>query len=304
MLYSVLVNKPAVVAACIHLRMNASKRLDDGDWSFIEALVELLQPFRTATLEFEKDAACISEVIPRLVWIEKQLEKVVHVRFQLVQLKQFLLERLRFRFYNDLLEETRTREVVYNIEDIPYFTVATTLDPRFRQKYMKSAAYSGAAIDKIKDIVRDFGDEMAHTPGQTVTMNARPPAPAAGAGSGSWEGLDDGEEASSDENEAPALMTIQEEIEKYLATKNIPLNMDPLIWWKENAATFPRLAKVAKCFLTAPAGNQSSETAFLVAKNVCGGNRGRLLPENTRMIHFLRCNLPSVGYNTFKLPSV
>lgn len=114
---------------------------------------------------------------------------------------------------------------------------------------------------------------------------------------------DDNETSSGDENEAQ-VMTVQEEMEKYLNLRNIDVNLDPLRWWKENAAAFPRLAKAAKIYLSAPAGNQSSETAFLVAKNVCGGNRGRLLPENNRMLHFLRCNLAAVGFNTFNLPKV
>lgn len=192
-------------------------------------------------------------------------------------------------------------QAFYNIEEISYYSVATTLDLLFRQKYFKSAAYSGAAINVIKSMNFDFEDEIIPiTQELGPSASKRPRLAVTTATSSSWEGLDNEGNISDSETEAPS-MTLNEKLEDYLKLKNVYMDLNPLIWWKENKTKYPKLAKIARIYLSAPAGNQSSESAFLVAKNICGGKRGSLLPENTRMLHFLKCNLPAVRFNVFHL---
>ncbi|KAI7789392.1 putative zinc finger BED domain-containing protein 1-like [Triplophysa rosa] len=46
---------------------------------------------------------------------------------------------------------------------------------------------------------------------------------------------------------------VKEEVERYQGVLTLPLESNPLAWWKDNESQFPHAAKLAKCFLGVPA---------------------------------------------------
>jgi len=59
--------------------------------------------------------------------------------------------------------------------------------------------------------------------------------------------------------------------------------------------------KIAMKYLSAPISSVESERHFKSAKNLTGGNRTRLLPENVHRLLFLKHNLSAVGFNSHLL---
>ncbi len=57
-------------------------------------------------------------------------------------------------------------------------------------------------------------------------------------------------------------ITIKEEATSYMAAKGIPVDGDPLAWWKDNEGKYPHIAKMARCYLAVPATSVPSERVF------------------------------------------
>jgi len=70
----------------------------------------------------------------------------------------------------------------------------------------------------------------------------------------------------------------------------VPINHDPLSWWKENCHRFPRIWALAAKYLCVPATSVSSERVFSTAGLVVNRLRSRLSPEHVDMLLFLRKN--------------
>src|SRR5688572_12775531 len=83
-----------------------------------------------------------------------------------------------------------------------------------------------------------------------------------------------------------------DEINRYQAlTAASPLS-DPLAWWAANEKVFPRLAKLAKKYLSVPATSVPSERAFSSASNVDTRHRHTMDPgtlEKCVLIHHYFC---------------
>ena len=79
---------------------------------------------------------------------------------------------------------------------------------------------------------------------------------------------------------------LRDEYSYFLEEPAIHPNSNPLIWWKQNAQKFPKVALVAKRFLCAPATSVPSERVFSAAGNIVNKKRCSLLPENVNTLIF------------------
>ncbi|XP_034174846.1 E3 SUMO-protein ligase ZBED1-like [Osmia lignaria lignaria] len=80
------------------------------------------------------------------------------------------------------------------------------------------------------------------------------------------------------------------EFQTYLLETQINHNLCPLVWWKMHENKYPRLAKLAKMYLSIPATSISSEHAISTAGNIVSSNCSYLLPENIDLMVFLHRN--------------
>ena len=70
------------------------------------------------------------------------------------------------------------------------------------------------------------------------------------------------------------------ELERYLRQPTVPLNHDPLSWWKEHSRLFLILSNIAEKYLCVPATSVPSERVFSAAGLVLNRLRSRLSPEH------------------------
>lgn len=87
---------------------------------------------------------------------------------------------------------------------------------------------------------------------------------------------------------------ISRELEHFLEM-DIPKNsetdyIDPVVFWKQHASTFPHLLKVALTLCAIPASSGESERLFSAAGWLCNGKKNRLTKLNLAAKVFLCCN--------------
>ena len=84
----------------------------------------------------------------------------------------------------------------------------------------------------------------------------------------------------------------ESELEQYLSDPAIPLQTDPLVWWRAHELQYPIMSRLARKFLSIPATSVSSKRLFSAAGQVVSKLRSRLLPDNVNTLIFLNKNLP------------
>ena len=88
--------------------------------------------------------------------------------------------------------------------------------------------------------------------------------------------------------------TSEQEVELYKAEQKQALGVNPLHWWREHAARFPRLAILARLYLQIPATSASSERLFSCFGNIYTDRRLSLKTETAQAILFLHYNQKNV----------
>ena len=86
-------------------------------------------------------------------------------------------------------------------------------------------------------------------------------------------------------------VSCQDELDLYFAEKPVARDVQPLKWWKENNARFPRLADVARVLLSIPATPVPAERIFSTAGLTVTKLRSCLKPESVDALIFLHDNL-------------
>ena len=71
--------------------------------------------------------------------------------------------------------------------------------------------------------------------------------------------------------------SVEAELNAYTRVQQVPLDTDPLMWWKQHVQEFPRLARMARQHLAVPATSASPERLFSSVGLVKSDLRGSLL---------------------------
>ncbi|KAK0153618.1 Zinc finger BED domain-containing protein 1 [Merluccius polli] len=85
--------------------------------------------------------------------------------------------------------------------------------------------------------------------------------------------------------------SIELELNRYLQTVEADGETNPLEWWRQHEANFPRVASLAKKYLCIQATSAPSERAFSTSGNIITCRRSALKPERVNQLVFLAHNL-------------
>ena len=77
----------------------------------------------------------------------------------------------------------------------------------------------------------------------------------------------------------------------YRLTGCIPVDENPLAWWRSNEHKYPHIAKLARRYLAVPGTSVPSERVFSTAGDIVTASRSRLLAENVDKLIFLQKNM-------------
>ena len=70
---------------------------------------------------------------------------------------------------------------------------------------------------------------------------------------------------------------VETELNVYTRVHQVPLDTDPLMWWKKHVQEFPRLTRMVRQHLAVPTTSVSPERLFRSVGLVKSDLRGRLL---------------------------
>ena len=71
-------------------------------------------------------------------------------------------------------------------------------------------------------------------------------------------------------------------MELYLSLPTLGGQIKPLEWWRMNEIQYPRMAQMARDYLTIAATSVPSEQCFSISKNLITSNRNQLLGKTVR----------------------
>jgi len=251
-------------------------------WSLLEKLVDLLEPFEELTRQLSSDDATLADVIPVVTALQLTLER--HENDTGVQtMKGVLLDELKTRFAS--------------MHKQSLLVVATVVDPRYKTKFFTDERLDDArkmVVTAVRSSQSPAAEEDANPP-----ATKRPRTEATTKLSNIMDDiLERGVRPASEveqqrvvEAAVPGTDSAEEQVRLYLAQPNIPRSESPTAWWQANAGLFPQVAEVARRYLSAPATSVPSERLFSAAGLIYTDRRNRLLPERAEMLLFIRHNL-------------
>ena len=171
-----------------------------------------------------------------------------------------------------------------DIEKNTILSVATLLDPRFKNKFFSESDTRATAVETINSKL----SVMANDDGVSIV----PPPIRSKQTKGIWNCFSEIIEKSG----ACVLgETDDTDIEQYLREPLIQFHRaNSYLWWKENKHCFVQLSRLARRYLALPPTSVVSERVFSTAGDIYDEKRNRLAPERAEMLLFIKKNFALV----------
>uniref|UniRef100_A0A8C5N3T4 BED-type domain-containing protein n=1 Tax=Gouania willdenowi TaxID=441366 RepID=A0A8C5N3T4_GOUWI len=259
--------------------------LKPEQWILTEELTQILEPFEGATVFLSGEQYLTLSALPQLVQTLKK--STLSPAFETTPVKAF--QNLAAEQITDRWKDLFT----FKPEDPNTALLAAAMDPQFRKLKFLSSEESfkvQSTIHTMALTVRRQG-RQPNEQGNESTTNTEEECPATQAQGSSRNVLGSSSDSScSDEEDEKQNREVQREVLQYFGEHPLSKKEDPLSWWRENAARYPTLAKLAKSFLSIPATSTPSERLFSAAGNIASKRRASLTPDHVNMLTFLHCN--------------
>ncbi|XP_039592106.1 E3 SUMO-protein ligase ZBED1-like [Polypterus senegalus] len=267
-IYSALTDK--------NLKKNARDiaTLSDDDVKVAEEVLQLLKPLKmVTTLLSTETAPSVSMILPLKTRILQSMAPSEEDSTITGDVKTAIREDLKPRYTSPP-----------TLQD--YLHRSTALDPRFKSlSHLDLALRLRTYSDLTTEIVSSLGTEDCEerqyaAPTGTDTSPPQKKSAMAELFGETFAQKDMVSKAFAD--------TIKEEVVSYEAASGIPVDGDPLTWWKSNECKYPHLATMARHHLAVPGTSVPMERVFSTAGDTVTAKRSTLYPENVDILMFLK----------------
>lgn len=285
-------------------------QLLDSEWKILEELVQILDLFKGSSDSLEgakyPTLGLVIPLIARIIaLLENNAPNILPVTTFCSEVQSFALHcwaDLRKRWLGQkVTTQANTRLQIQQLEKkaiTDVHRVAAVLDPRVKTKknlYTTLFTLEECAA-AIQQAYREFKYHI-YAPSLELNQpnsNSNSNAPNAPRVSNIMQKLFEDDDYTSES---------KDEIQVYWYLKNsIKLHEDPFKWWSDNCKQFPKLAAMAKIYLSVPASQAPSERVFSVAPLTVTHKRRKLDPHRVARLVFIRKNMKL--YNELKLLKV
>ncbi|KYN02015.1 Zinc finger BED domain-containing protein 4 [Cyphomyrmex costatus] len=265
-------------------------------WSIVENVLRVLQPFEEITKILSSDCETIGYVIPAIIILHSYLSKR-QKDAGIVMLKEELKKAMEERLFNST-----------GFKDRKCFVLATILDPRFKTKFLSDENKARQwIITELLEMNNTVIEDINNTQSNISSFQKKNISETR---DDIWKCFDDiinNSKSDNDNNfEDPSSETLfknqpsdrtekiaiyNAELTKYLMLPLSPRNEDPLIWWKTHVLEYPNLKTLVLKYLSAPPSSMHSERLFNAGKLVYSDNRNKLSSKNAEILLFIMKNL-------------
>ncbi|XP_065126269.1 zinc finger BED domain-containing protein 4-like [Paramisgurnus dabryanus] len=286
MIQSILEQKRTLCAFAADHELPAS--MTANHWALLEKTMIVLSPFEELTRAISSSSSTTADVIPTISVLKRLLSQERDTDARIKTMKSTLLQAVNTRFGN--------------IEDEPLYSLATLLDPRYKDRcFTNEEAAMHAKNALIQEVEKR--EKALETTATTALATAADPAEmvshAKASGSSGHTSkstfmmmFDEVLNKEQEESEGGIIQTSAlVQVQAYMTEKLIPRSENPFQYWAVNNSRFPALAATASAFLSAPCTSVESERLFSTASNIKDEKRNRLLAERAEMLIFLKKNL-------------
>ncbi|XP_077389161.1 E3 SUMO-protein ligase ZBED1-like [Festucalex cinctus] len=263
--------------------------LDAEQWNLIEELTQVLGPFEGATAFLSGEQCVTLSALPQLVHNLKK--SMLSSTFKTASATAFQAQ------VAEQITEKWQKLFSFQPEAPNTVLLAAALDPRFRKlKFLpdEEVFKVQCTIQSMALVVRmearhsnESGNEEATAKTKDRLSTKYGSLLKSILGSPSDSSSSDEEEEDEDEQLSQA---VQKEVLQYFGEQPLSKKENPLAWWRQNAARYPTLAKLAKSFLVIPAMSTPSERLASAAGNIPSKRRASIGSEQVNMLTFLHCN--------------
>ncbi|XP_057694491.1 zinc finger BED domain-containing protein 4-like [Corythoichthys intestinalis] len=276
MLQSILEQKRALLVYSGSYNLPAT--LTTTQWTLMEKTAEVLVPSEELTKDVSMATASAADVIPAITALRCLLSKDKTTDQGVKTMKSTLLDAVETRFAG--------------IEEEPLYSIATLVDPRYKDRYFTHSDNLCIAKDKLIQEVTKIEERAATVSEESAAAVAGPSSKKkCQEGSSSLGSILD-EILEENPLEGRCVSTSAEvQVQTYLMEQPCNRKSNPLQYWKQNASRFPPLADVAAKFLCAPSTSVDSERLFSAVSNILDEKRNRLSADRVEMLIFLKKNL-------------
>ena len=284
--------------------------LAGSEWSMLEDIEELLEPFMLIQQFLEGQKYVTLPFAPYLITVVRQKleDKCENARSDVVRTlaNEMLNHKIKgLNTYwgkgevNTLYDENEVPGRSNRQKGFPRTSLlAAALDPR-----SKSLKYIGVLDrikiwDQIKSLMRKIMDEIRTRKAQLANLDAvvAPSKDVARPLTALFEGIGDDDESAVADDEID--ITVSLELDCYKAMKGLPIMhtgdivANPLAWWQMHEKKFPALSILARRTLCIPATSAPSERVFSVAGLTISKCRTSIQPQHASDLIFLHDSWP------------
>lgn len=250
--------------------------LTDDNWQTMEDMLPVLRTLKCATTALCSESnVCISMVCPvTSTLLHKHLNTEDGESVKVTEFKTTLAESLRRRMAPADSERAGRLALL-----------ATAVDPRHKHLSFLDPVVKQSVKEKLREKFHALADHSDEGSGSETTPEDEP-APTRkkmmteDAIATLFGKVYDAEGSAG-----------RDELELFTTDPCIPLDEDPLLWWRDNAKRYPKRSRLAQRYLCVPTTSVPSERVFSTAGMTVNRLRSRLSPEHVDMLLFLNKNM-------------
>lgn len=277
MLQQLKEQQSAITSTLVEDSDNHHLSFQSSDWSMVEGMTELLQPFKVVA---DMITSCrfpsISTVRPVLHMLLNTALKPKDQDLKEVSMAKEVLSTVLSSTYSQTAE-TAT-----------FLNVAAFLDPRYKRLPFLTAQersqVEGKVIEEAKAVLEKQRAEQP-SPVESSQPSDEPPVKKQALAPTSSCRLADSNplaaifyQSGTDESQEELHAQVVEELSNFKSQRVLGLNEDPLFWWSNHVALFPTLPKVLQKYWCVPATSVPCHRLFSSSGTVLCGKRNRLAP--------------------------
>ncbi|CAH0407647.1 unnamed protein product [Chilo suppressalis] len=273
MLQRFLQIKSAVIATLALMRDDLA--LSQDDWIIIENALPILKIFNDVTVEISG---------------EKYVTASKYIVFcKLINIKLIKLPESEITPIKNLIADLKTHMLqrFHDIESNVLLCEATILDPRFKKNGFSDPRKYERAASHLKQKIGAADATPASSEHVDEDNSDVPPAPSEAANS-IWAEFDVEVSKLVPQNSLAAGIV---EFDKYIQEPLITRLENPLSWWKERKAVYPRLYAYMLKRLNITATSVPCERVFSKAGLTLNERRTRLTTKKLSQLMFISCNI-------------